>query len=62
MNCGDKIGFVPQKSSLFSGTIESNLLFANENATFKELNLQLKLPKLREFVDSKSEGMENTYS
>ncbi len=29
----DKIGYVPQKSALFSGTIESNLLYADENAS-----------------------------
>ena len=28
----DKIGYVPQKSSLFSGTIGSNLYYADENA------------------------------
>ena len=29
----EKIGYVPQKASLFSGTIESNLRFADENAS-----------------------------
>ncbi len=29
----DQIGYVPQKSNLFSGTIESNLLYADENAS-----------------------------
>ena len=29
----DKIGFVPQKGTLFSGTIESNLLYADKDAT-----------------------------
>ena len=28
----EKIGYVPQKGMLFSGTIESNLLYADENA------------------------------
>ena len=31
----DRIGFVPQKSNLFSGTIESNLLYGDENATMR---------------------------
>ena len=29
----DKIGYVPQKGTLFSGTIESNLRYADENAS-----------------------------
>ncbi len=33
----EKIGYVPQKSSLFSGTIESNLKYGRENATKEEL-------------------------
>ncbi len=33
----DKIGYVPQKSTLFSGTIESNLLYADENASNETL-------------------------
>ena len=35
----DKIGYVPQKGNLFSGTIESNLLYADENASDEELRL-----------------------
>ena len=29
----DKIGYIPQKATLFSGTIESNLRYADENAS-----------------------------
>ena len=29
----DKIGFVPQKGVLFTGTVESNVKYANENIT-----------------------------
>jgi len=53
----EQIGYVPQKSSLFSGTIESNLLYANKNATPEMLNSAIDIAQAREFVDSKPEGM-----
>lgn len=52
----DHIGFVPQKVSLFSGTIESNLLYANENASAGDIALALDISQAKEFVDSKPEG------
>ena len=33
----EKIGYVPQKGILFSGTIESNIRFGNKNATDEEV-------------------------
>lgn len=33
----NKLGYVPQKGYLFSGTIKSNLLYGNENATDEEI-------------------------
>ncbi|HUT81003.1 MAG TPA: ABC transporter ATP-binding protein [Candidatus Bathyarchaeia archaeon] len=53
----DKIGYVPQKSSLFSGTIESNLLFADENATEESMQSALEIAQAMEFVSSKPEGI-----
>jgi ATP-binding cassette subfamily B multidrug efflux pump len=53
----DKIGYVPQKSVLFSGTIASNLLFADENASEDELESSIETAQATEFVTSKSEGM-----
>lgn len=38
-----KLGYVPQKGYLFSGTIKSNLLYGNKNATEEELDLCLKI-------------------
>jgi ATP-binding cassette subfamily B protein len=55
----DKIGYVPQKSSLFSGTIESNLLFADENATEEDLQSALDIAQATEFVKAKPEGMDS---
>ncbi|MGD0751045.1 MAG: ABC transporter ATP-binding protein [Anaerolineales bacterium] len=54
----DRIGFVPQKSNLFSGTIESNLLYGDENATDEELKLAADIAQAGEFINSKPEGMQ----
>jgi ATP-binding cassette subfamily B multidrug efflux pump len=54
----DKIGFVPQKSSLFSGTIESNLLYANENASQETLELATGIAQATEFISEKPEGLQ----
>jgi ATP-binding cassette subfamily B multidrug efflux pump len=53
----DKIGYVPQKSALFSGTIASNLLFANENASEVDLKSAIQTAQVTEFVNGKTEGM-----
>ena len=52
-----KIGFVPQKASLFSGTIESNLLYAEENASREDMALALEVSQAKEFVDAKQKGI-----
>jgi ATP-binding cassette subfamily B protein len=54
----EKIGFVPQKSNLFSGTIETNLLYADENATDEELKLAADISQSTEFISEKPEGMQ----
>ncbi len=53
----DKIGYVPQKSALFSGTIESNLRYADENASPEMLQSAIEIAQAKEFVESKPEGM-----
>ncbi|MCX6067730.1 MAG: ABC transporter ATP-binding protein [Chloroflexi bacterium] len=53
----EKIGYVPQKSALFSGTIESNLLYADENASPEMLKSAIEISQAAEFVASKEEGM-----
>lgn len=45
-----KIGYIPQSSVLFSGTIESNLRFADENADEAALELALKIAQADDFV------------
>jgi ATP-binding cassette subfamily B protein len=53
----EKIGYVPQKSALFSGTIESNMLYADKNATSDMLQSAIEIAQAKEFVNEKPEGM-----
>ena len=53
----ERIGCIPQKSTLFSGTIESNLLYANENASEEELKKAITTAQASEFVFTNKEGM-----
>jgi len=52
-----KIGYVPQKSALFSGTIASNMLFADENASEDTVQSAIKIAQVTEFVNANREGM-----
>ncbi len=54
----DKIGYVPQKGVLFSGTIESNLRYAAEFASVDELQTAVTIAQAAEFVNSKPEGLQ----
>jgi len=46
----DKIGLVPQKAFLFSGTVADNLRYGNENATDDELWHALEVAQAKDFV------------
>jgi len=58
----DKMGYVPQKGVLFSGTIESNLLYADQNATPQMLEDAVAIAQAKEFVMSNPEGMKKEIS
>lgn len=58
----DKIGLVPQKGTLFSGTIESNLRYGNEEADDEELIRAAEVAQAMEFINSKPEGMQEEIS
>lgn len=58
----EKIGYVPQKGMLFSGTIESNLLYADENADEATLKKAISIAQAEEFVNAKEEGMQTEIS
>ena len=49
----DKIGLVPQKGLLFSGTIKSNLTYGAPEATDEELEEVIKIAQAKEFIDQK---------
>ena len=51
----DKIGYVPQKGILFSGTIASNLRFGNRGATDKEIEDAAETAMASEFIEEKSD-------
>ncbi len=55
-----KIGTVPQKAVLFSGTIADNLRWGNENASDEELIKAAETAQAKEFIDKMPEGM-NTF-
>ena len=52
----DKIGYVPQKGVLFSGTIESNLKYGRKNTSEKELEKAAQIAQAMEFINEKEEG------
>ncbi|HEX2926912.1 MAG TPA: ABC transporter ATP-binding protein [Ruminiclostridium sp.] len=52
----DKIGLVPQKSVLFSGTIEDNLKWGNENAPEQDIYWAAGISQAMEFIKQKPEG------
>lgn len=54
----DKIGYVPQKGILFSGTIEENIKYGNQNATDEEVAEAIKISQSK-FVYSKPEGLQD---
>ncbi|MFI3170351.1 MAG: ABC transporter ATP-binding protein [Faecalibacterium sp.] len=53
-----RIGIVPQRAQLFGGTIRSNLLWGNENATDAQLWAALTAAQGAEFVQSKADGLD----
>ncbi|HBG5344490.1 TPA: ABC transporter ATP-binding protein [Clostridioides difficile] len=52
----EKIGYVPQKGVLFSGTIESNLKYGRKDATDEEMRTAAEIAQATEFIDSKPEA------
>jgi ATP-binding cassette subfamily B protein len=58
----DKIGYVPQKASLFSGTIETNLRYADEDASVESLEAASRIAQAAEFIAESPEGMERAIS
>ena len=53
----ERIGYIPQRGILFSGTIASNLRYANEAANNDDLLTAVATAQAAEFVDSKPDGL-----
>ena len=56
----DKIGYVPQKGVLFSGTIASNILYGNPDGTEEEMIEAASIAQATEFIDEKPKKYEST--
>jgi ATP-binding cassette, subfamily B, multidrug efflux pump len=51
-----RIGYVPQKAVLFSGTIASNIRFGHESATDEDVRHAAEVAQAAEFINDKPEG------
>ncbi|SCI81935.1 Putative multidrug export ATP-binding/permease protein SAV1866 [uncultured Clostridium sp.] len=58
----EKIGYVPQKGILFSGTIESNLKYGDENLSEEGMIKAAKVAQAMEFISSKESGFNTEIS
>ena len=61
-NLRKKIGIVPQKAVLFSGTLKANLLLGNENATDDDIKAALDIAQASEFVNKLPEKYDTILS
>lgn len=50
-----KIGFIPQKALLFTGTIAENLRYGKEDASIEDLDKAADVAQAKEFIESKEE-------
>lgn len=57
-----RIGLVPQKGMLFGGTIRSNLLYGNEEASEEELYEAVETAQAMEFIEEKAQGLDEEIS
>ncbi len=58
----DIIGYVPQKGVLFSGTIESNIKYSNENMTDEQMKKAAEIAQATEFIEGKAEKYKDPIS
>lgn len=57
-----KIGFIPQKALLFTGTIRENMLFGKADATEEDLLYAAEVSQATEFISQKTEGYDELLS
>lgn len=53
----EKIGIVPQKAVLFSGSIEDNMRWGKADASEEDINLALEIAQAKSFVSEKDGGI-----
>lgn len=57
-----RIGYVPQKGVLFSGTIDSNLRYGNEDASPAEIEKAAAIAQALDFINEKEDKFESAIS
>ncbi len=58
----EKLGYVPQKGVLFSGTIGSNIMFGNPQGSDREMQEAAEIAQALEFIDTKPDRFESPIS
>ncbi|HTP02768.1 MAG TPA: ABC transporter ATP-binding protein [Anaerolineales bacterium] len=53
-----KIGYIPQKNVLFSGTVKSNLQYADSGASFDTIQRAARVAQAEEFISTAADGYE----
>ncbi len=54
-----KIGFVPQKSVLFSGTVSENIRYGKQDATDEEVKYAAEIAQATEFISGMKDGFDS---
>jgi len=55
----NRIGFVPQKGVLFSGTIESNIKYGNNSMSDEQMKKAAEIAQATDFIERKEKGYES---
>lgn len=58
----EKIGYVPQKGLLFSGTIDSNLRYGKEDATKEEITRAVNIAQATNFIETRDDKYQTAIS
>lgn len=58
----NRIGYVPQKGMLFSGTIKSNLMLGNDDLTEEEMEASARVSQSMEFIKAKKDKFDSEIS
>jgi ATP-binding cassette subfamily B multidrug efflux pump len=58
-NLRSKIGFIPQKAVLFSGTVADNIRYGKESATLEEVEWAAEIAQATEFITGMKDGFDS---